>query len=145
MLDAHAVRFNPFTGQPDYTSDGSNTILVPMGFDTKCTAAEAAGDPVIFSPTVDDTVIKLDDNSYGGDLVIGIIQQKLTITTCRVIMIGVLDNIATGLTRGKPVWVSETGGLTTTKPTSGDLQILGNAFSSTGILVNIESRKTVLA
>jgi len=114
---------------------------VPVGFTSNCTALEQIGDPIVFSTTDDDSVERLTSNNYDSRLVVGIINEKPTPTTCVVITMGILNDITSGLSRGLPVWVSSTGGLTTTKPPSGHWQILGNAISSTSISVNIEMRK----
>jgi hypothetical protein len=118
-------------------------ILVPMGFEATCDVAVVAGDPVRFSDTIDGEVERLLNNTFNG-LVVGIVSEKPTSTTCIVILIGLLSGIGSGFTKGQPVWVSPAGHTTTTRPTSGHLQILGNATSSTDIVVNLEQRKTVL-
>ena len=102
---------------------------------------EQVGDPVVFSTTDDDAVERLTSNVYDSRLVVGIITEKPTPTTCTVITMGILNSIASGLSRGLPVWVSPTGGLTTDKPPSGHWQVLGNAISESSISVNIEMRK----
>jgi hypothetical protein len=114
---------------------------VPVGFTSNCTALEQVGDPVVFSTTDDDAVERLTSNVYDSRLVVGIITEKPTPTTCTVITMGILNSIASGLSRGLPVWVSPTGGLTTDKPPSGHWQVLGNAISESSISVNIEMRK----
>lgn len=114
---------------------------VPVGFTSDCTVAEQVGDPVVFSTLDDDSVERLTSNVYDSRLVVGIITEKPTPTTCIVITMGILTDITSGLSRGLPVWVSLTGGLTTTKPASGHWQVLGNAISATSISVNIEMRK----
>lgn len=114
---------------------------VPVGFEADCSVAELVGDPVIFSTSDDDSVERLTSNIYDSRLVVGIITEKLTPTRCIVVTMGILNDITTGLSRGLPVWVSETGGLTTTKPASGHWQVLGNAINSTSMSVNIEMRK----
>jgi hypothetical protein len=114
---------------------------VPVGFQADCTANENIGDPVVFSVTDDGAVESLSSNVYDNRLVVGIINSKLSDTRCIVITMGILENISSGLTRGLPLWVSATGGLTTTKPSSGHWQVLGNAINSTSVSVNIEMRK----
>lgn len=115
---------------------------VPVGFEANCTAAEAPGDPVVFSKTTAGTVERLYSNTYDNRLVVGIIVSKSSDTECIVVTMGILEGIAAGLSEGLPVWISETGGVTTTRPPSGDLQIIGNAVGTDAISVNIEMRKT---
>jgi len=117
---------------------------VPVGFEANCTIAEAIGDPVVFSTSGDNVVERLTSNSYDSRLVIGVISEKLTPTTCIVVTMGILENIATGLSRGLPLWVSPTGSITTTRPLTGDLQVLGNAISPESVAINIEMRKVKL-
>jgi hypothetical protein len=74
---------------------------------------------------------------------VGIIKEKLTTTSCIVVIAGILENITTGLTANKAVFVSLTGGLTTTKPATGHLQIMGTALSSTSMVVNVSSEKVI--
>jgi len=114
---------------------------VIVSFEAECDVTTVIGDPVIFSSIVDGKVDSLPNNSYGGSLVVGLVTSKPSPLVCEVATMGILTDIATGLTRGKPVWVSLTGGLTTTKPATGDLQVLGNAISPTSVAVNIEMRK----
>ena len=120
------------------------SITVPIGFEALCSASEVIGDPVVFSLTLDKTVERITSNVY-TQLVVGIINEKPTVTTCIVIVMGILDGIATGLSRGEAVWVSTSGGLTTTRPVTGHLQGLGIAISPTGIIVNIEQNKVILS
>lgn len=116
---------------------------IPLGFNATCTIVEQIGDPVVFHDTVDGRVESLTDNVYDSRLVVGIIQAKSSDTECFVVTLGILEGIAAGLDSGAAVWVSTTGGLTTTKPATGHLQVLGDAVSSTDISVNIEKRKSI--
>jgi hypothetical protein len=118
---------------------------IPLGFLAGCTTSEAAGDPVIFSDTTANVVERLTSNVYDTRLVVGIIHSKPTSTTAFVVTTGVLANVATGLAQGQTVWVSPTGGLTTTRPTTGHLQVIGSAIGSTDVSVSPEERKTILS
>jgi hypothetical protein len=115
-------------------------IITPLGFEADCEVTDNVGDPV--SIDASNKVIALGTNVY-DDLVVGLIYQKLTPTTCVVVIGGVFKSVTTGLTPTKPIWVSTTGGLTTTKPSTGHLQILGQALSSTDMVVNINLSKVV--
>lgn len=121
---------------------GETSITVPIGFEADCSVAEQVGDPVVFSETIDKKVERITSNIY-NNLVVGIINEKPTPTTCIVIVSGILDNVTTGLSRGKAIFVSTTGGLTTTKPATGHLQIIGMALSATGLNVNIGTEKVI--
>jgi hypothetical protein len=117
---------------------------IPLGFLATCTVAETVGDPVIFHATNADQVERLTSNSYDTRLVVGVIHSKTSPTQCFVVTMGILEGITSGLTQGQPIWISPTGTLTTTKPTTGHLQVIGNAVASTDVSVAIESRKTIL-
>jgi hypothetical protein len=104
--------------------------------------ADSVGDPVVVDANIDDKVESLSNNIY-DDLVIGIIQEKLTDTRCIVVVMGLMNGIATGLTRRKAVFISTTGGLTTTPPATGHQQIIGQAVNSTDIVVNVNNQKVI--
>jgi hypothetical protein len=120
---------------------------IQLGFEADCTVAESIGDPVVFSDLTDDLVEKLSDNVYGSKKVVGIILSKSSDTRCFVMTAGIFDPIpgAPVLDRSESVWVSTSGGLTTTKPATGHLQVLGQAISTTGMSVSIEPRKIIQA
>lgn len=125
----------------DCTVIDDNTIITtPLGFEADCAAGDVVGDPVIVSAP--DTVSSFPTNIY-PDLCVGIIKEKLTTTRCVVVIGGILKNITTGLTANKAVFVSDTGGLTTTPPTTGHLQIMGTALSSTDMVVNVSQEKVI--
>ena len=115
-----------------------------VAFESECNIEASIGDPVVFSQSDDNTVESLTSNVYDNRLVVGIISAKAEPTQCTVVTMGILENITTGLTRGLPLWVALDGSLTTTKPSSGHLQVLGNSISSTSISVNLEMRKVKL-
>jgi len=120
-----------------------NTVPI-VAFDSECNIEASIGDPVVFSQTDDNAVESLTSNVYDNRLVVGIISNKTSPIQCTVVTMGIMDNITTGLTRGLPLWVDTDGSLTTTKPASGHLQVLGNSISSTSISVNLEMRKVKL-
>lgn len=116
---------------------------IPIGFLATCTASDAVGDPVIFHATVAGQVESLASNVYDG-LVVGLIESKTSDTDCFVVTLGIPPSIAlAGLDEGKPCWVGTSGGVTTTKPATGHLQVIGNAVSTTSLSINIEMRKTI--
>jgi hypothetical protein len=129
----------------DFIKKGED-LDIPLGFNATCTISEQVGDPVVLHDSIDGQVERLASNVY-DKLVIGIIASKSSDTECFVVVAGVLDPIGPGGYDQalNTVWVSPTGSLTTTKPVTGHLQVLGRATSSTGIVVSIENRKTVQA
>jgi hypothetical protein len=117
-------------------------IVTPSGFVATCTIADAVGDPVIVSAP--DTVTSFATNVY-ADLCVGIIFEKPTDTTCVVVIGGIVRAITTGLVANKAVFVSTTGALTTTKPATGHLQIMGTALTTTDMVVNVAQNKVIQA
>jgi hypothetical protein len=116
---------------------------IPIGFLATCTVSDVVGDPVIFHPTVAGQVENISSNVYDG-LVVGLISSKSSDTDCFVVTLGIPPEIIlAGQDEGNPSWVSTTGGVTTTKPVTGHLQVIGNAVSPTSISINIEMRKTI--
>lgn len=113
--------------------------LVQATFD--CDASAAVGDLVIQSTTTDNKVDVISSNVYDG-LVIGVVVEKLSDTRCNIRWSG-LTATATGLTRNKAVFVSLTGTPTTSVPTTGHLQSIGTAVSSTEYLLNLQAGKVI--
>lgn len=110
-------------------------ILIAMN----CYAGDVVGGIVIPDTTMDSTVISISNNVYTG-LIFGVIHDKPTATTCNVQVNGSrTDGI--GLSRGMPVFVGTSGEPTTTPPITGDLQLIGLAFSSTRWIVDIAKSK----
>lgn len=122
----------------------NETITVPLGFEANCTEDEIVGDLVVFSLTVDYTVERLTSNSYDSRLVVGIINEKPTPTTAIVIVLGIVTGLASGLDRGRAVFVGTDGKPTTTVPTTGDRQIVGMALSATDFVVRVDVNKIIL-
>lgn len=98
-----------------------------------CSAGVAVGDLVQASTGADLTAVAVTDLTYPY-LVIGVVAFKPTATTAKVRIVGAQGGF-TGLTRGRPVFVSATGTPTTTVPT-GSHQAIGTAISATEVLFN---------
>jgi hypothetical protein len=127
-----------------FAGEGQATILVPLGFEADCEESSSIGDLVILSLTTDFVVETLTNNNYDSRLCVGIIREKSSPTSCQVIVIGLVENLVSGLQRGKAVWVGTDGKATTTPPTTGHLQCVGMSISSTSFVVNIEPNKVIL-
>ena len=97
-----------------------------------CDASAAVGDLVYQDTTVDQSVIVASNNTT-TEPIIGIVFDKSDSTRCRVLFIGVMVGYS-GLTRGGKIFLSTLGGVTTTKPATGYMHILGVAVSATEIL-----------
>jgi len=119
--------FNSNCGGGDGSSGG---VVVDMG----CDLSASVGDPVYQDVTEDNKAVKPASNNPTLPIVFGAIIEKPTPTTCKVMLTGSLQGLS-GLTRSKVVYLSLTGGYTTTPPTTGSKQILGVASSSTGMFL----------
>lgn len=123
-------------------------IRVPSDQSTKivnkfdCLSGVAAGDLVIPSLSTANQVDAVANNTYNG-LCIGVVINKPTATTCNVITIGLVEGLFSGLTIGKPVFVSSSGGLTNTPPTINSLQLMGYAVDTTVVFIHVNFNKTV--
>jgi len=137
-------RFNPFTGNIDYVSNpGQFTTAREVDITLDCDAGAAPGDSVIISATVDDLAVVVTSNNYVG-VVMGVIISKPSTTTCSVRVLGRIDGLASGLGKGKPIFIGASGELTTTPPITGGQQVMGIAITATDFLVNPERRKVIL-
>lgn len=109
---------------------GSFTIPDPervvLYFD--CNSSLVVGDLVRESLTDDDKVLKVTNNTSGP--AIGVVMEKTTATTCKVMIIGKVSG-QTGLVRGRKVFVSPSGVATAASPSSNYMQVLGIAISAT--------------
>ena len=108
--------------------DGNYTIsyIDGSGITRVCDAGAAVGDLVVDSETVANGVDVLADNVDVRSGVSGIIVEKLDTTKCIVASKAVIEGLS-GLTKGAKVFLSTTGGMTPTRPTTGYFCILGHA------------------
>ena len=106
-----------------------------------CAASVVIGDWVVASQTASEQVEAVGNNTY-SDLVIGAVCDKPSTTTCNVAVSGVIDGYS-GLTQGKRVFIGASGLPTTTKPATGNLQVVGTAISASKILIDVSRVKVV--
>lgn len=97
-----------------------------------CDNSLSVGDVVYQSLMADQTVVKIIDN-YQVNQAIGICVEKPASTTAKILVLGIAEGFS-GLTTGGRIYLSSSGSITTTKPTSGYLHNLGVAVSATDIL-----------
>ena len=138
-----ALVWNPYTGNFQIPTPPEN--IAQFGFTTSCIITDSVGSPVIPSLTIDDTIESIATNVYDKRRVVGIIFSKSSDTQCFVATQGVIIISGASFTRGLPVWISTTGELTTTVPTTGHRQMVGNALTSTKILINVQTKKHVIS
>ena len=96
---------------------------------TACAETVAVGDCVYSLGASVDTSDPSDIDTMPS---IGVVVTKLTATTCKVQLSGILKNLS-GLTPNKQVFVAPDGTLTDTVPTSGLVQFMGIAIDATSI------------
>lgn len=101
-------------------SDGEVTVYR----DLSCLVGVAVGDLVYPSDTVADDVLECIDNVTTIPA-IGIVTQKLTTTSCRVLTYGKYETAIGGLIKSKKVFLGTNGKPTTTVPTAGYIQPIG--------------------
>lgn len=97
-----------------------------------CDPATVVGDVMFQSTVTDDTLLPCVNNTSVSQA-IGVCTEKINATTCRVLILGRVSGF-TGFVTGGRIFLSPTGKLTTTRPTSGYLHNLGVALSSTEAL-----------
>jgi len=114
------------------TASSAPKLLVTFTTD----AGTLVGDLLVV--TGDNTVEKISDNfsTTIPNGIFGIGYFKPTVTTIQVIFIGIVDGYA-GFTTGFPLFVSTTGTPTHTPPTTGIVQQIGFAVSSTELFVTL--------
>jgi hypothetical protein len=128
-------RFNPLTSRFEIKESGTvSTSSITVLRD--CDPSIVIGDLVEESLTTPNKVEKCVNNTSIAPC-IGIVESKPSSTTCVVKQYGIQAGFS-GLVQGKHVFLSLTGGLTNTPPTTGYLQIIGVATSPTEILVNVQ-------
>jgi hypothetical protein len=125
----------------------SNQGAATQGLAAFCLATDAVGDTVyIADAKVGDfyQVAKADIDDLAKMPGFGIIIHKSTSTQCIVQTSGIVRNVYTGLTPGKPLFIGTDGRLTETVTTHNPtgprvLQVMGLALGASDLLLNVES------
>lgn len=115
---------NPFTGELDaYRDTVTKSRFVVETRD--CLASASVGDLVMESETLVNRVDVATDNT---DIrpIFAVIIEKTSATECVILLLGQMSGFS-GLTKGRKVFLSTSGGITSTPPTTGYLQSLGVA------------------
>jgi hypothetical protein len=100
-----------------------------------CEATAVVGDVVHVSEFDNNTVITNVDNLHSRPT-IGILIEKLSATECKVLTHGKWTQSYLGLEKGKKVFLSVSGSLTTTPPNTGYVQVVGLCYEEDKIFVN---------
>lgn len=133
-------RYIGLTVQDGLVSSEEATKIVKV---YNCETSAAIGDPVYYDLDNPQKVLVPTTNS-GENPMIGIIESKLTPTTCKVLTHGYSSVTFTGLQKNKNVFLSTTGTLTNTLPSTGWMQIIGNGYENNQLYVNINLQFTFL-
>jgi len=107
-----------------------------------CTTNEDVGDFVYINNS--GVCITADHSDIDTAKVIGVITEKPTTTTCKVVCSG-LANVFSSLTPGNIYFLGTNGGVTNTPPNlSGDvITVLGKALTSTLLLIELSNTYTI--
>jgi len=97
-----------------------------------CSSGASSGDLVYESQSISNGVDVSNGNSDDRNIV-GIILSKPTSTTCKVLFEGTYNVSLSGLSKGQKIYLSSSGTITSTAPTSNYVQILGNAIDSDSV------------
>lgn len=108
----------------------------------QCESTAAVGSLVYIDPTTANKVLVNTDNTLVNQT-IGVIDSKPQATICEVMVLGIKPGYSS-LTVGGRIFLSASGGVTQTKPTTGYLHNLGVAVSSTEVLFLPNNMRTKL-
>lgn len=100
-----------------------------------CGSSVSVGDIVYPSTGIDNFVVTNVNNTV-AEPSIGIVISKPTSVTCTVQIYGECSLIFTGLTRSKKVFLDTDGSLTTSVPSSGYLQKIGNCYENDKVFID---------
>lgn len=119
-----------------FTGEYSDLLNAPDALENvvrifNCDVSAAIGDLVYQDPVVSGKVLVNTDNTQLNPT-LGVIRAKPTTTTCEVLQLGTQAGFA-GLAQGQTVFLSTSGGVTTSAPVTGYQQQLGTALSTTEV------------
>lgn len=109
----------------------------------QCVASANVGDLVYIDPSNPNKVLVQTGNTLSNHT-IGVIDTKPQATIAEVMVLGIKQGYS-GLSTGQKVWLSTSGTVTTTMPTTGYKHPLGIATSSTDVLFIPTSVKVLSA
>lgn len=119
------VIFNPFDCKFSTYKEENPEVNNILTDERICLSSAQVGDLVMESSTIVNRVDVV-TNNLDVRPVFGIIIQKTSSTECIVLLFGVVGGFS-GLVKGNKIFLSNSGGLTSTPPTTGYLQSLGVA------------------
>lgn len=101
-------------------------------YSAQCDASLNVGDLVYIDPSTANKVLKATGNTAVNQ-VIGVVDTKPQATIAEVMLLGVRTGY-TGLTVGSKVFLSTSGTVTSTKPSTGHIHVLGFATDTTDVM-----------
>lgn len=125
---------------------GTTEAFTNVEFYAMCSVDEAVGDPVyIFAPPILGTYIvrKVDITDRVKMPAIGVVKEKFTDTSCRILVCGILEGAYSGLAPGYMLYAGRYGGLVHSSDLPDPLvtrhyaQIIGQAASDTDAVIQI--------
>lgn len=122
-------------------TDNDESLRIVKIFD--CDSSTLVGQPVILSNSEVNKVV-VTNNNIDSMPVFGIIEYKITATTCKVITHGYSDVTFDGLVKNKNIFLSSEGTLTQEVPSTGYMQLLGIAYEDNKMYVNINLQLTLM-
>lgn len=121
-------------------NSASSSTEITKVFD--CDSSVSVGDIVFISTT--DNKVEANINNRELKKSIGIVIEKITTETAKVLTHGECSISFSGLVRGKKVYISTSGSLTTTIPTTGYLHCIGECIANNYVYVNISNERIKL-
>lgn len=100
-----------------------------------CLAGTATGDVVYPSPTTDRLVLSAINNTEVIPA-IGIVLSKPSTLTCIVLLYGEASQTFPDVTRASTVFLRDDGGLTSTLPTTGYVQVMGFSYEDQTVFID---------
>lgn len=125
---------NPFTGNFDAVQVKDNISTQTIVVLRNCSISDSIGNLVVESNSLSNGVDSITDNTDVRP-VIGIIIEKPTTTTCKVLLQGTLSGFS-GLNKANKVFLNIDGTVTSTVVTTGYLQCLGTSIDADVINFN---------
>ena len=112
-----------------------------MVLEFNCAASVAVNDLVFQDSTNSLTAVECVDNTT-TEPTIGVVIKKPTATTCEVLVLGIQEGYSS-LSIGAKVYLGTDGAVTTVKPSTGYMQILGTVVASDTIFFLPNSQRVL--
>lgn len=125
---------NPFTGEFDSVQVRNNISSQSIVVSRNCLISVSVGDLVMESNLIANGVDEVTNNTDVRP-VIGLVLEKPTTTTCKVLLQGTVEGLS-GLTKAGKVFLNTDGTITSTVVSTGYLQCLGTSRDADAVDFN---------